>query len=117
MRRAIRITLFFLACFALTVAFFFGYQSNSAQVSESSRVEIGGSIVNVAIADTPESREQGLSGRPGLAANEGMLFVFPKDGRYAFWMKDMQFAIDITWISYSKEIVDIRESVGPESLW
>jgi|SRR3989344_1431681 len=78
-------------------------------------VELGGQIVRVTIADTSVEREKGLGGREGLARDEGMLFVFPEDGINSFWMKDMTFAIDILWISNSGEIVDIRESVAPES--
>lgn len=76
-------------------------------------VEIGGQTVRVDIADTPQKREKGLGGRASLLPDEGMLFVFPADGKYAFWMKDMQFPIDILWLSASSTIVDIAESISP----
>jgi uncharacterized membrane protein (UPF0127 family) len=44
-----------------------------------------------------------------------MLFVFPEDGLYSFWMKDMLISIDILWISADGEIVHIVERVSPES--
>lgn len=78
-------------------------------------VTIGGSIVRTVIADSPAERERGLSGRRGLAPDEGMLFVFPQTGRYSFWMKDMLFPIDIVWISETGMIVDIASSVAPET--
>ena len=62
-------------------------------------------LVCASVADTPEARQQGLSGRAGLGESEGMLFVFPKDGEYAFWMKDMRFSIDILWLSGNGTIV------------
>jgi uncharacterized membrane protein (UPF0127 family) len=43
-----------------------------------------------------------------------MLFVFEKEGRYGFWMKDMQFPIDIVWISSSGLVVQIVEHARPE---
>ncbi len=78
-------------------------------------VQIREQIIRVTVADTEEEREKGLSGRLGLAPDEGMLFEFPEDGKYAFWMKDMKFPIDIVWISYSGEIVDIWQELGPET--
>jgi len=74
---------------------------------------IGGETVRVTIADSDAARAQGLSGRAGLAENEGMLFVFPQDGVHGFWMKDMLFSIDILWMSVDKEIVHIEENVSP----
>jgi uncharacterized membrane protein (UPF0127 family) len=54
--------------------------------------------VSVDIVDTPLSRMQGLSGRPALAPEEGMLFLFEAPRIQSFWMKDMRFEIDILWI-------------------
>ena len=71
--------------------------------------------VFVDVADTPEKRSVGLSGHEELAPDEGMLFVFPEDGIYAFWMKDMRFSIDILWISREGVIVDMQQKVAPET--
>ncbi len=78
-------------------------------------VEIEGTSVRVDIADTPEARGRGLSGRESLAQDAGMLFVFPQDGYHGFWMKDMNFPIDIIWLSGEGRVVDMAESVAPES--
>lgn len=83
--------------------------------SSAPAIEIAGRTVSVIVADTARSREQGLSGRAGLGTDEGMLFVFPQDGVYPIWMKDMRFSIDILWVSSSGVIVDIRERAAPES--
>ena len=61
--------------------------------------------LNIEISDTKAKREQGLSGKEGLAENEGMLFVFEKEGYYGFWMKDMNFPIDIAWLDKNKKII------------
>ena len=47
-------------------------------------VHIKDQLVRVSIADTEEKRELGLGGRAGLEKDEGMLFAFPKDGKYGF---------------------------------
>lgn len=77
-------------------------------------VHIGGRDVRAIIADTPALREKGLSGRSGLAPDEGMLFVFPADRKYGFWMKDMRFPIDILWLSSAGAILDMRTNVSPD---
>src|SRR3989338_1806519 len=59
--------------------------------------------------------QQSLSGRSGLAEGEGMLFVFPQDGKYGFWMKDMRFSIDILWLNASGMVVYMAQNVSPDS--
>ena len=54
--------------------------------------------VSVEVVDTPALRMRGLSGRPSLAPDEGMLFLFDTPQIQSFWMKGMRFPIDILWI-------------------
>lgn len=131
MRTRIFIALIALAVFVLGTFFYF-----SDDVARDERVvdvSVGGETVRAIVADTPELRERGLSGRESLApgealgrsplgrttgetaTGEAMLFLFPEDGHHSFWMKDMLFSIDIIWISSSSTIVDIHESVSPDS--
>lgn len=78
-------------------------------------VELADQTIQVTVADSPREREIGLSGRRKLAGDEGMLFVFPENGKYAFWMKDMLFSIDILWLSEDEVVVDVAENVSPET--
>lgn len=78
-------------------------------------IRVAGRDVSVEIADTPEARQQGLSGRAGLAPDKGMLFVFPEDGPHAFWMKDMRFSIDIVWLAADGAVVTITHNVSPDT--
>lgn len=71
--------------------------------------------VQVRIADTPELRTQGLSETERLLPLEGMLFVFPEDGFYSIWMKDMRFAIDVLWLSSDGTIIHALQTLTPES--
>ena len=75
-------------------------------------VTLKNQTIRIARADTPEKRARGLGGRSGLAPDEGMLFIYSNDGYYAFWMKDMRFAIDILWLSKDGAINYIQESVA-----
>lgn len=80
-----------------------------------STLKIGKEILNIEIADTAEARTLGLSGRLGLATSTGLLFVFEQEAQYGFWMKDMNFPIDIAWLDKDKKIVYIEENASPES--
>src|SRR5690606_29625859 len=62
---------------------------------------------NIEIADTDQARQKGLSGRQKLPRGSGLLFIFPKPDYYSFWMKEMNFPIDIIWLDSDKKIVDI----------
>lgn len=76
---------------------------------EFAHVEIGGTQVIAEVARTDADRQKGLSGRGALRFENGMLFVFDGHGYPAIWMKDMQFPIDIVWISGNR-IVDFEEN-------
>lgn len=78
--------------------------------TNSPRVKIGDTEIEVEIADTEEERANGLSGRDSMDENKGMLFVFPKGSNATFWIKDMKFDIDIIWIRNSK-VVKIDKNV------
>ncbi len=67
------------------------------------------------LARTPGEWEQGLSGKEKLKENEGMLFVFPDSAVREFWMKDMNFALDIIWIDSAWKVLDTAENATPES--
>ena len=78
-------------------------------------VKIAGQTVKVELALTMQAQAQGLSGRKILEENEGMLFVFKNSGRYSFWMKDMNFPIDIIWLDETLHIVYIIKNAEPSS--
>jgi len=103
---------------ALVVAFFFGakaFYPEEERDSAGARLYFGETPVTLIIADTERERMQGLSGHPGLSEGEGMLFIFPTDGQYGFWMKDMLFSIDIIWLDKSFSVVGVEENFAPET--
>ncbi|MEA3272096.1 MAG: DUF192 domain-containing protein [Patescibacteria group bacterium] len=77
------------------------------------KVIIGEKEIKVELADTILKRKNGLSNRDNLKGNTGMLFVFNRSGKYGFWMKDMNFPIDIIWIQNGK-IIDVTPNVPPD---
>lgn len=102
-------------CIVLAALILWGLAPERSSSDLSGAVVINGHTIRVMIAATPAERTQGLSGTPSLKSGEGMLFVFPEEGVYSFWMKDMLFSIDILWISARGEVVHIEEGVSPNT--
>ena len=69
---------------------------------------------NVILAKDEVSRRKGLSILSSLREGRGMLFLFPREGVHSFWMKDMQFPIDILWFNTQRELCSIKERAKPE---
>ena len=66
--------------------------------------------IPVEVMRTEAEVQKGLSGRPYLDQDKGMLFIFAKSDIYRFWMPDMHFPIDIIWIN-NNQVVDISKNV------
>jgi len=92
--------------FCLSILFFasllVGCQIHSTKIAE---VIIGQQTICAEVADQPTQWARGLSNRASLAANRGMLFVFPQSAIHSFWMKEMNFPLDIIWIN-NNQIVE-----------
>jgi len=90
--------------------------TNKNQTEEQKpKVKINNTEIEVEIADTPEKRTKGLSGRDSLDQNKGMLFVFPKESMATFWMKDMKFDLDIIWIRNLKIAKIDKKAKAPKA--
>jgi len=63
-----------------------------------STVGIENATFDVEVASTMIQQANGLSYRASLAPNDGMLFLFSSSSVQNFWMKDMNFALDMIWI-------------------
>ena len=70
----------------------------------------------VEIARNFEEKVQGLMYRDALAANAGMLFVYPKELRQAMWMKNTMIPLDMLFIRRDGRISHIHERAVPQSL-
>lgn len=66
----------------------------------------------IEIADEKEERSKGLGFRESLATDSGMLFIHEDLQKYTYWMKGMQFPIDIMWIK-GDTIADIIPNIPP----
>jgi len=82
--------------------------------NQKTTVTIGDLKISADVAKNPIQRAKGLSGRTNLPQDEGMLFVFDREDRYAFWMKNVSIPLDFIWISKDKEVLDITPNAQPE---
>ena len=78
-------------------------------------ITLGDQSLQASVADSPSAREQGLSGTPYLPTGIVKLFVFEESAAWSFWMKDMNYPIDILWLDENKTVVHIESGVTPES--
>lgn len=81
------------------------------QLDDRSQVEIrlGETQLRVEVVNTLDSITQGLSGRTEIGA-DGMLFVFSETRMPVFWMKEMQFDVDMVWLA-DGQIMEVTSEV------
>jgi uncharacterized membrane protein (UPF0127 family) len=74
---------------------------------------IRGTCFDAEVALTDEERARGLMYRESLPKDRGMLFVFPREAFYRFWMKNTKIELDIIFIGADKRIVSISKRAKP----
>ena len=79
------------------------------------KVHIADRIFIVEVAETQSERMKGLAGHSPIASDEGMLFVFEQPDKYCFWMKGVDFPLDIVWFDSDKQLISAEKNVQPES--
>lgn len=95
------------------VAVYFGVFHKANPPLTKNEVRIGNAVFEVEIAATMAQQARGLSFRPSLGSNDGMLFLFNRPAVQSFWMKDMQFPIDMIWIGGGK-VLGFAENAEPQ---
>lgn len=98
----------------MAAGFYFGISRTAPMPASITTTIIGTTTIATEVADTNAERSLGLSGRPSLAEGSGLLFVFDVPGTWGFWMKDMQFSIDILFIE-NGTVVTLYEHVSPQT--
>jgi len=71
--------------------------------------------IDLEIADTPKKWKKGLMHRKNLPDHSGMIFVFEKPRRIAFWMKDTLIPLDMIVISSDLFVIEIKKNLVPMS--
>lgn len=80
----------------------------SAGANELREVDINDTRYRIELATSATARQLGLMHRPSLAADRGMLLVYPRDGEHAIWMKNMHIALRVYWLDADLRVVAIR---------
>ena len=70
-------------------------------------LQVSGHQLNAEVAHTVTSRTQGLMHRDTLAENSGMLFVFPRAGRYSMWMLNTHIPLSVAYLDDSGVVLNI----------
>ncbi|WP_405405469.1 DUF192 domain-containing protein [Paracoccus sp. Ld10] len=68
---------------------------------------------DIEIADTPESRAQGLMFRRDLPAGQGMLFIYPNAQPVSFWMRNTLIPLDLVFADDTGVIRHIHPNARP----
>ncbi len=78
-------------------------------------MKIGKDRYSIEVARSQEELEKGLMNRRTVPVHTGMLFVFEKDRRLSFWMKNTLVPLSIAYLSSDGVVKEIYSMV-PESL-
>jgi uncharacterized membrane protein (UPF0127 family) len=108
MHRYFSIGLLLVIAVAIAAAVSFVYKT----VPATSTAEFGGVSLRLDYATTEAERELGLGNRTNVPKGYGMLFVFPRDGTYGFWMKDTLVPLDMFWLNDKGQVVYIARDVA-----
>lgn len=62
-------------------------------------ITINQTVFEVYVADEPAEQELGLGAVQSLEADQGMVFIFSDSQPRSFWMKEVEYPIDIIWVN------------------
>lgn len=77
-------------------------------------IRVNNTDLQILVADTLAKQHEGWSNKPDMLGKDGMLFIFGYNTPHAMVMRDMQFPIDIVWVSDSGTITDMVIGAKPE---
>ncbi len=77
------------------------------------RGDWGQARFTVEIADDPDEQARGLMFRETLPRSSGMLFVFPRPRRAAFWMRNTLIELDMLFIAPNGTVQHIHHRAQP----
>jgi uncharacterized membrane protein (UPF0127 family) len=72
-------------------------------------IDFGRAILQVEIADTPKKVQRGLMYRRSLAANHGMIFVYPKEMQLSFWNKNTFIDLDLAYFDSKGVLIQVQK--------
>ncbi|HEY5791271.1 MAG TPA: DUF192 domain-containing protein [Gammaproteobacteria bacterium] len=79
------------------------------------QIRVDGVPLTVEVADDEREREHGLMFRSELADGRGMLFVYPRAGQRAFWMRNTPLPLDLGYADADGTLFELHQ-LEPHSL-
>ena len=79
---------------------------------KTAKVIIGNNTWEAELAKTLVEKARGLSYRESLGKDKGMIFFFDPPSKESFWMKGMNFSLDMIWIR-NNTVIDITKNAPP----
>jgi uncharacterized protein len=84
------------------------FNGGQAQLQRT-QLRAGMFLISAEVADSPQSRANGLMMRTKMATNEGMLFVFEKADPQCFWMRNTLLPLSIAFLDEEGTILNIAD--------
>jgi uncharacterized membrane protein (UPF0127 family) len=94
----------FIFLFSISLTGCLALELRETNITNDFNLTIGSQQFNVEVATSLEQQVQGLSNRQFLEPTAGMLFIYEDLVSPGFWMKNMNFSIDIIWIKDNKVV-------------
>lgn len=85
----------------------------SANLNSAPTAKIKGETFKLLVAKSEEDKQVGLSKYHELPQDTAMIFLFDKPNFYSFWMKNMNFPIDILYVNGDR-VVTIYKNQKPQ---
>jgi uncharacterized membrane protein (UPF0127 family) len=106
--------------FAIAVFAVYVFKINAVSVSvnyglEKRTITVGSTKIPVEVAATASEQQQGLSDRPSLPADAGMIFPMSPPSQPPFWMPRMHFPLDFIYLNGGR-VVELKENVSNTDL-
>ena len=89
------------------------YRNNDSKYQSNIVVKIKDKSFLMDIAKTSKERKLGLMYKKSLDSNKGMIFIYNKEKKHPFWMKNTMIPLDIIWLNKSKQVVYISKNTQP----
>ncbi len=85
----------------------------SSCIAQDPYVKLKGERFTVELAETSDKQALGLMFRESLPDDHGMLFLFPREAKRSFWMKNTRIPLDIFYFDEDLALVSVSENTPP----
>jgi len=75
------------------------------------QIKIANHALSTEVANTQQSRMQGLMHRQSMDQDRGMLFVFPENGYHSMWMVNTNIPLSVAFIDEKGMILNIADMI------